>query len=127
MRFFKIWSVNGVSLSVVDMLPVECEDWEIVDKIEAAMSYDDINFSDDIDEIYGTVEICGISFSTGEILRLCDPVAFGCYFDDEKNRIAVDLKDRAREELKEIGDIVEGQGVQIELVDEKTEEERGEI
>lgn len=43
-------------------------------------------FRDKLDEIYGTVEICGMTFDSGRALQELDPIAFRCALSDEPIR-----------------------------------------
>jgi len=47
--------------------------------------YTDKEFEDILNEVYGTVEIAGMTFDTGRALKELDPTAFDCanndYFD----------------------------------------------
>lgn len=53
----------------------------------------DVEYADVLDEIYGDVEICGQTFSSGRALRELDHTAFDCgkadyeYTQDEDNPI----------------------------------------
>ena len=43
----------------------------------------DEEFEEKLNEIYGTVQICGIPFTSGRVLKELDPVAFRCGLADE--------------------------------------------
>jgi len=43
----------------------------------------DDQFQDELNELYGTVTICGMTFDQGSALRELDPIAFRCALADE--------------------------------------------
>lgn len=43
----------------------------------------DEEFADSLTEIYGTVEICGMTFDSGRAFQELDPTAFSCAMADE--------------------------------------------
>lgn len=47
--------------------------------------YTDSEFLDILNELYGTVDVCGMTMDAGRVLKEMDPVAFDCgnndYFD----------------------------------------------
>jgi hypothetical protein len=49
---------------------------------------DEREFEDILNETYGTVEICGMTFDQGTALKELDPVAFRCAMSDEPIRYA---------------------------------------
>jgi hypothetical protein len=40
------------------------------------------NFDNYLDDVFGSFEIHGITFSASTILKECDPVAYSCYLND---------------------------------------------
>ena len=57
------------------------------------------DYMDLLDDIYGTVEIAGMTYNTGRALRELDPIAFRCGLSDiECGRLA-DLEEYARYEI----------------------------
>ena len=44
---------------------------------------DEKEFEDQLNEIYGEVEICGMKFDSGYVLKELDPTAFRCALSDE--------------------------------------------
>ena len=45
-------------------------------------------YEDTLNEIYGTVEVCGMTFDSGRILRELDPTAFVCGQVDYESELA---------------------------------------
>ena len=43
---------------------------------------DESDYADMLDDVYGTVEICGMDYSASHALKLVDPVAFRVGFSD---------------------------------------------
>jgi len=40
------------------------------------------NFDQYLDEVYGTIEVCGVVFYASQILKAIDPIAYRCYLND---------------------------------------------
>lgn len=49
---------------------------------EEREKYTEEEYEDILNEIYGDVEICGISFESARALKELDPIAFDCGFAD---------------------------------------------
>lgn len=47
---------------------------------------DERDFEQELNEVYGTVEICGMTFDQGTALKELDPVAFRCALADQDIR-----------------------------------------
>ena len=39
-------------------------------------------YTDMLDEVYGDIEVCGMTYEAGRVLRDVDPVAYRCGFID---------------------------------------------
>lgn len=46
-----------------------------------------------LDDIYGTVTVCGSEYSTGSVLQDCDPTAFRCGKGDEESRLTAEFEE----------------------------------
>lgn len=76
------------------------EDEKLYDADEVAYAIvermDDSAYVDMLDEVYGEVEIAGISYSTSMALKDLDPTAFRCgrndYYDDLARDMAYDIE-----------------------------------
>lgn len=73
-------------------------------------------YEDYLDEIYGKVEVCGMTYSAGRALRLLDAVAFRCGLGDYESEIQTELEDAIDNE----------DGGEIEWEDGKSPEELAE-
>ena len=51
-----------------------------------------------LDEIYGEVTICGMTYSAGAALEACDPVAFRCGLSDYESEIQGELEEAIENE-----------------------------
>lgn len=80
--------------------------WNI-DNVKSFRGYDvrngeismtDSEYEEMLDEIYGTVEICGMTYSAGSSLSGVDPVAFRCGKGDEESRIQSELEEQLSNE-----------------------------
>lgn len=58
----------------------------------------DSQWIDVLDEIYGDVEVCGFSYSSGSILQDQDPVAFRCGRGDYESALQAELEDQLENE-----------------------------
>ena len=43
-------------------------------------------FEEELNEIYGTVNVCGFEMDAGTVLKECDPVAFRCGLADKETQ-----------------------------------------
>lgn len=44
---------------------------------------DERDYEEELNAIYGTVEVCGMTMDAGTVLRECDPTAFRCGMADK--------------------------------------------
>lgn len=51
-----------------------------------------------LDEVYGEVTICGMTYSAGVALEACDPVAFRCGLSDYESEIQTELEEAIENE-----------------------------
>lgn len=51
-----------------------------------------------IDELYGAVEVAGLTFDPSQILRQCDPIAWRCILADEIEEVEDDEEDDESDE-----------------------------
>lgn len=97
----------------------EFEQGEFQRKLEDAV-YDCVerNYDDELDETYQDYEIGGLTFSASQVLKECDPTAYGCMLND-----AVDSELRAANHQLEIrGECsVDGKTFMIEEIDDEEE------
>lgn len=65
---------------------IDCEERERDEfqrNLEAAIyDYAERNYDDELDETYQDYEIMGLSFSASQVLKECDPIAYGCGLND---------------------------------------------
>lgn len=82
---------------------------------------DDSVYDDMLDECYGDIEICGLSYSASIALYRVDKIAYNCgrndYYDSLSGDIAYDI-DRMDD-----GDEEEYYGFTVECVDDEEDEE----
>lgn len=57
--------------------------------------------ADMIDELYGAVEIAGMTFDPWQILRNCDPIAWDCILADEIEEVEDEEDDEGDEYVSE--------------------------
>ena len=51
-----------------------------------------------LDDVYGEVTICGMTYSAGTALEACDPVAFRCGLGDYESEIQTELEEAIENE-----------------------------
>lgn len=69
---------------------VEMEDIEeVVEKILDDMN--DVYFDDYLDEVYGEIEICGVTYYSSLVLKEVDETAYNVYKNDYKNSLHSDI------------------------------------
>jgi peptidoglycan hydrolase CwlO-like protein len=53
-----------------------------IDNFDCSDYVDDSQYNDWLDEVYGEVEIAGMSYCTSRVLREIDPIAYNCVHSD---------------------------------------------
>lgn len=53
---------------------------------------------DILNEMYGTVEVCGMTFGKGDLLEDADPTAFRCGKSDYENQLTSELESQLENE-----------------------------
>lgn len=76
----------------------------------------DSEYEDILDELYGTVEICGMTYNVGSTLSGIDPVAFRCGKGDYESQLQSELEEQLSNEDDD----------DIEFIEELDEEEEEE-
>lgn len=82
MAFEKLTALVGTSLEAIKIC-----------KTELTEENHEQQFVDLLDDIYGDVSICGLSYSAGYAFREVDPVAFQCGLADHLANNAIELGD----------------------------------
>lgn len=75
-------------------------------------------YVDFLDEIYGDVQVCGMTFGSGSILESQDPTAFRCGKGDHESQIQTELEEQLENE-----DDSDIEFIDDELTDDDDEEE----
>ena len=101
---------------------IDCEEFErdeFQKNLEAATyDYAERNYDDELDEAYQDYEIMGLSFSASQVLKECDPIAYGCGLNDLADS---ELKE-ANRQLETRGEYsVGGKTFAVEETDEEEE------
>ena len=60
----------------------------MVNAQEVEVNEDD--YEEELNELYGPVNVCGIEFDSGRILRELDPIAFNCGIADKPTEYSCD-------------------------------------
>ena len=65
---------------------IDCEEYEQDEfqrELEAATyDYAERNYDEELDETYQDYEIGDLTFSASQVLKECDPIAYGCCLND---------------------------------------------
>lgn len=89
-----------------------------VDNGEVSLS--ESEYVDYLNEIYGSVEVCGQTFDQGDLLQDADPTAFRCGKSDYESQIQSELEDQLSKEDSDDIEFIDGD--EWELDDEEDEE-----
>lgn len=79
-------------------------------------------YEDILDEIYGTVEIMGMSYGTGATLSGIDPVAFRCSQGDYESQLQSELEEQLNREDSTDIEFIDGDEFELDEEDESEEE-----
>ena len=90
-----------------------------VDNGEVSLS--DSEYVDYLNEIYGSVEVCGHTFEQGDLLKDADPVAFDSGKSDYESEIQSELEKQLDKEDSDDIEFIDGD--EWELDDEEDEDE----
>jgi hypothetical protein len=85
------------------------------------VSLSDSEYSDYLDEIYGDVQVCGMTYGAGSTLEAIDPTAFRCGKGDYESEIQSGLEDQLSREDSDDIEFIDGD--EYDLTDEDEEEE----
>lgn len=91
------------------------------DVVDGEISMSDSEYIEFLDEIFGDVQVCGMTFSSGSLLQDADPVAFRCGKGDEESNIQSELERQLENE-----DDSDIEFIDDELTDDDEEEEEDE-
>lgn len=87
---------------------------------DGEVSLSDSEYSDYLDEIYGDVEVCGMTYGAGRTLEGIDPTAFRCGKGDYESEIQSELEDQLSKEDSDNIEFIDGD--EWELSDDDEEE-----
>jgi hypothetical protein len=89
-----------------------------IDVVDGEISMTNSEYIELLDEIYGDVQVCGMTFSSGSLLEDADPTAFRCGKGDHESQIQSELEDQLENE-----DDSDIEFIDDELTDDEEEEE----
>lgn len=84
---------------------------------DGEISLSNEEYRDYLNEIYGSVDVCGQTFDQGDLLEDADPVAFRCGKSDYESMIQSELEDQLS--LEDSGDIEFIDGDEWDLSDDE--------
>lgn len=85
------------------------------------VSISDSDFEDILNELYGDVDVCGLSFGSGSILVDADPTAFRCMKGDYEDGIQTELEDQLEREDSSGIAFIDGDEYDLDTEDEEDE------
>lgn len=88
-----------------------------VDNGEVSLS--DSEYVDYLNEIYGSVEVCGHTFEQGDLLQDADPTAFRCGKSDYESEIQSELEDQLDKEDSDDIEFISGDEWELDDEDEE--------
>lgn len=92
-----------------------------VDNGEVSVS--ESEYVDYLDEIYGDVQVCGMTFGSGSLLQDADPTAFRCGKNDHESELQSELEDQLSKEDSDNIEFIDGDEDDLDNDDEEEEEE----
>lgn len=87
---------------------------------EISENIDEDNYDDMLDDCYGEIEICGLSYAASIALYRVDPIAYRCGFSDYCDSLYSDIKYSL--ERMDSGDSENFYGNDVECVDDEMED-----
>lgn len=78
------------------------------DIVNGEVSLSNSEYKDFLNEIYGSVTVCGQEFDQGDLLEDADPVAFRCGKSDYESQIQSELEDQLNREDSSDIDFIDG-------------------
>lgn len=76
---------------------------------------------DELNDVWGEVKVCGMSYGSGDILKHQDPTAFRCAKSDYESELDSELKDQLDNEDSDNIEFYEGD--EYDLEDEEDEQD----
>lgn len=91
-----------------------------VDNGEVSLS--DSEYVDYLNEIYGSVEVCGQTFDQGDLFKDADPTAFDCGKGDYESQLQSELEKQLDKEDSDDIEFIEGDEWELDEEEEEDEE-----
>lgn len=76
--------------------------------VNGEVDVDDSAYADYLDECYGDVVVCGMTFGSGRLLQDADPTAFRCGKNDYESEIQSKLEKQLENEDSDDIEFIEG-------------------
>ncbi len=97
---------------------------EVLDYVLSEDDIDESGYDDELDEIYGEVEICGYTYSSSYALKEVDPTAYRCGLADWRSEKLDELQEELLDQLHDIPENDEGyvNDYYVKVVNDEPEE-----
>ena len=109
MKTQEFWNINNVS------------SFRNFDVVNGEISLTENEYKEYLNDIYGSVTVCGLEFDQGDLLEDADPVAFRCGKSDYESQIQSELEDQLK--CEDSSDIEFKDGDEWDLNDDEEEDD----
>lgn len=92
------------------------------DIVNGEVSLSNSEYKDFLNEIYGSVTVCGQEFDQGDLLEDADPVAFRCGKSDYESQIQSELEEQLNREDSSDIEFIDGDEWELSEDDEESDD-----
>jgi hypothetical protein len=109
MKLAEFWNVDNVKT------------FKGFDVENGEVSLSDSEYVDYLDDVYGDVQVCGMTFGSGSLLQDADPTAFRCGKGDYESELQSELETQLSKEDSDDIEFIDGDEWELEEEDEDEE------
>lgn len=92
------------------------------DIVNGEVSLSNSEYKDFLNEMYGSVTVCGQEFDQGDLLEDADPVAFRCGKSDYESQIQSELEEQLNREDSSDIEFIDGDEWELSEDDEESDD-----
>lgn len=92
------------------------------DIVDGEVSLSNSEYKDFLNEMYGSVTVCGQEFDQGDLLEDADPVAFRCGKSDYESQIQSELEEQLNREDSSDIEFIDGDEWELSEDDEESDD-----
>lgn len=111
MKAQEFWTIENVST------------FRNFDVKDGEISLSNEEYRDYLNDMYGSVTVCGQEFEQGDLLEDADPVAFRCGKSDYESQIQSELEDQLSKEDSDQIEFIDGDEWELSDDEEESDEE----